>query len=43
MGHVPAQEWDSEAAQGGEEGARQIRNIVNQLEEGLKQFFLKSQ
>ena len=30
-------------AQGGEEGASQIRNIANQLEEGLKQFFLKNQ
>ena len=30
-------------AQGGEEGARQIRNIANQLEEGLQQFFLKNQ
>jgi len=30
-------------AQGGEEGARQIRNIANQLEEGLKHFFLKNQ
>ena len=30
-------------AQGREEGAKQIRNIANQLEEGLKQFFLKNQ
>jgi hypothetical protein len=30
-------------AQGREEGAKQIRNIANQLEEGLQQFFLKNQ
>jgi len=30
-------------AQGGEEGAMQIRDIANQLEEGLKQFFVKNQ
>ena len=30
-------------AQQGEEGAKQIRNIANQLEEGLQQFFLKNQ
>eukprot|EP00092_Neocalanus_flemingeri_P011069 GFUD01011917.1.p1 GENE.GFUD01011917.1~~GFUD01011917.1.p1 ORF type:complete len:326 (+),score=106.17 GFUD01011917.1:73-1050(+) len=29
-------------AQGGEEGAKQIRDISNQLEEGLNQFFLKN-
>ena len=29
--------------QGGEEGAIQIRDIANQLEEGLKQFFVKNQ
>jgi len=30
-------------AQGGEEGANQIRDIANQLEEGLNQFFVKNQ
>eukprot|EP00092_Neocalanus_flemingeri_P033973 GFUD01036941.1.p1 GENE.GFUD01036941.1~~GFUD01036941.1.p1 ORF type:complete len:610 (+),score=186.62 GFUD01036941.1:76-1905(+) len=30
-------------AEGGEEGAKQIRDIAYQLEEGLKQFFLKNQ
>ena len=28
---------------GGEEGAKQIRNIAFQLEEGLQQFFVKNQ
>ena len=30
-------------AMGGEEGAKQIRNIAFQLEEGLQQFFVKNQ
>jgi len=33
----------SKLAQGGEEGVTEIRSIANQLEEGLKQFFLKNQ
>jgi len=33
----------SKLAQGGEEGVIEIRSIANQLEEGLKQFFLKNQ
>ena len=30
-------------ATGGEEGAQQIRDIANQLEEGLQHFFMKNQ
>ena len=35
MGHVPSQEWVQQLAAGGQEGWVQIRQVADQLKEGL--------